>query len=75
MKNITQKLFSALLSLVLTLNILACLARFTSGEPLPASKLVLEAPILRYWIAWYQWVRGGGTWSGGEDPRPKPDGN
>ncbi len=67
---IVQKLISILLSFVLIVNIGACLSRFTASEPLPESKLVLEAGHLQAWIAWYQWIKAGGTWWLWGAPRP-----
>jgi len=72
MRNRTiQIICSLLVSLVLMINI----ARFiipTSELPRSKPLLVEGSNIIAAWIAWYEWVKGGGTWWGGGDTRNRP---
>lgn len=72
-----NKIISLLLSFVLTANIVGFLISFIDSKPPPKPKSSLEAPLLQAWIAWYQFIKAGGTWWGGGDVRlkPKSDGN
>lgn len=73
MKN---KIVSLLLSIVLMAGIINC---FIPGNKLPTKSKIVEAGHLQAWIAWYQWIKAGGTWWGGGDyrnkPKPSSDGN
>jgi len=71
---IVQKLISILLSFVLMTSILISVVRFVPTSELPRSKplLVEGSNIIAAWLAWYEWVKGGGTWWGGGDTRNRP---
>jgi len=75
MRRIQKLLYSLLCTVMLISVIISFSLRFIpTSEPLPEPKLV-EACIICQWIAWYQWVKAGGTWSGGETRPLRPSGS
>lgn len=71
-----ERIHNALVTLLFTVVLMVMLANCVYYKSVPVQPTiqhkVTEACIICQWIAWFQWVKAGGTWSGGETRPTKP---